>query len=88
MQNNRHQQKENVSEHVACALHMHESIKDHHKLNEFKESYFGNTPEPKNIFLTIRMTSEQMSYLNNICEELNLSKSALIKGLIFSLMPQ
>jgi hypothetical protein len=73
---------------IVCTSHERDSIKDHHKLNEFSESYFGHTPEPKNIFLTIRMTSEQMSYLNNICEQLSMSKSALVKGLIFSLMPE
>lgn len=88
MEINRHQTKERDTSRIVCTSHERDSIKDHHKLNEFSESYFGHTPEPKNIFLTIRMTSEQMSYLNNICEQLSMSKSALVKGLIFSLMPE
>ena len=86
MQINEHQIKERNDGRVVCTSR--ELIKDHHKMNDLVESYYGNTPEPKNIFLTIRMSSDQMSYLNNICEELKMSKSALIKGLIFSLMPE
>jgi hypothetical protein len=52
------------------------------------ENYYGHDPEPKNIFLTIRLTKSQMSYLNAICEDLKTSKSALIKNLIFSLIPE
>ena len=43
---------------------------------------------PKNIFLTIRLTANQMAHLNNISESFSMSKSALIKGLIFSLIPE
>lgn len=82
----RQQIKEHDGGRVVCTSR--EPIKEHHKMNDLVESYYGNTPEPKNIFLTIRLTTEQMSYLNNICEELKTSKSALIKGLIFSLIPE
>lgn len=86
MQNNRHQTKERDAWRVVCASH--EPINDHYQMDDLIESYYGHTPEPKNIFLTIRMTHEQMSYLNHTCEQLKMSKSALVKGLIFSLMPE
>lgn len=80
------QTKEHDGGRVVCTSR--EPIKEHHKLNDFAESWHGAEPEPKNIFLTIRLTPDQMNYLNNICEELKMSKSALIKGLIFSLIPE
>lgn len=63
-------------------------LKEHHSLDPIMESYYGTNPEPKNIFLTIRLTSNQMAHLNNISESFSMSKSALIKGLIFSLIPE
>jgi hypothetical protein len=61
---------------------------EHHAHALSGENYYGHDPEPKNIFLTIRLTQSQMSYLNCICEDLKTSKSALIKNLIFSLIPE
>ena len=61
---------------------------EHHSLDPIIESYYGTNPEPKNIFLTIRLTANQMAQLNNISESFSMSKSALIKGLIFSLIPE
>ena len=49
--------------------------------------YYGSSAEPVNKFLTIRLTADQLTHLNALCEKLKTSKSAFIKRLIFSLIP-
>jgi len=89
MQKERHQIKApNVTSDTRTSRSNLLKSKEHYSLDPIIESYYGTNPEPKNIFLTIRLTPNQMAHLNNISESFSMSKSALIKGLIFSLIPE
>ena len=49
--------------------------------------YYGHTPTPKNLFLTIRLTENELTALTDLAERYNTTKTAMIKGLLKNLLP-
>lgn len=49
--------------------------------------YYGHTPQPKNLFLTIRLTENELTALTDLAERYNTTKTAMIKALLKNLLP-
>lgn len=54
----------------------------------YPQYYHESNREPENLFLTIRLTPEQMARLKATAEQMETTKTALIKKLIFSILPE